>query len=259
MSMMYLVEKGGPVMWPIIACAFVSIAIIIERCIYFFSTGVNYEKFKRILIDNLQRLRISEVNLEHRETGDAERSFLRRLAEGFSSLRWNRSHYVKTVRVYVDNAAAGTRSREEALRRTGSEEIEKMEKYFQGLSAISHVSPLLGLLGTVTGIIASFNVIAQMGGQVDVAALAGGIWEAMLTTAAGLTVAIPTQLAYLYFEKIVAARVNRMSYTVTYMNEFFFNGCPEKIRACERTESGKKRELFSHEADVEEIVKDEVC
>lgn len=257
--MLYLIEKGGLVMWPIIACAFVSAAIIIERCIYFYCTGVKYESFKNTLINTLQGAGIDGIDIRRDTTGAEDVFFLKRILKRFSAFRWNRSQYVKTVQVFSENIDTGTRSREEALRRTGSEEIEKMERYFQGLSAISHVSPLLGLLGTVTGIIASFNVIAIMGGQVDVAALAGGIWEAMLTTAAGLTVAIPTQLAYLYFEKIVAARVNRMSYAITYMNEFLFNGCPKKGIACERMEGGGKRELFSHEADIEEIVKDEVC
>jgi len=257
--MLDLIAKGGPVMWPIIACAFVSAAIIIERGIYFYCTGINYEIFKNGLIEKLKTAVIHDIDIEKNVSGSKEGFFLKRLMERFSVLRWNRSQYVKTVKVFSENITTGTRSREEALRRTGSEEIEKMERYFQGLSAISHVSPLLGLLGTVTGIIASFNVISQIGGQVDVAALAGGIWEAMLTTAAGLTVAIPTQLAYLYFEKIVAGRVNRMSYTITYMNEVLFSGCPDRGRPCEGTAGEKKDELFTHETDIEEIVKDEVC
>jgi len=119
-----------------------------------------------------------------------------------------------------------------------------MEKNFKGLSAISHVSPLLGLLGTVTGIIGAFAVISELGGQVDVTALAGGIWEAMLTTAAGLVVAIPAQLSFLYFEKVVSARANRMSYIITYLNEELFSG--------NKLETGSEKisrasELIKHE------------
>ncbi len=71
----------------------------------------------------------------------------------------------------------------------------------------------MGLLGTVTGMIKCFIKIEQIGGGVDVSALAGGIWEALLTTAAGLSVAIPTILFYHYFEARVDNYVSQMKDT----------------------------------------------
>jgi biopolymer transport protein ExbB len=73
------------------------------------------------------------------------------------------------------------------------------------LATIGSIAPLLGLLGTVLGMIKAFMVIQQMGGKVNAAVLAGGIWEAMLTTALGLTVALPTMVAHSY----LAARVDK--------------------------------------------------
>jgi biopolymer transport protein ExbB len=81
-------------------------------------------------------------------------------------------------------------------------EIPKLEKNLNFLSTIAHVSPLLGLLGTVVGLVRCFYVIEQKtvsAGMVNPSDLAGGIWEALLTTVAGLCVAIPSYIMYNYF------------------------------------------------------------
>jgi biopolymer transport protein ExbB len=73
-----------------------------------------------------------------------------------------------------------------------------MERYLPTLAVIGNLAPLLGLLGAVTGMIKAFMVIQETGGKVNAAVLAGGIWEAMLTTAFGLIVAVPTIAAHSY-------------------------------------------------------------
>jgi biopolymer transport protein ExbB len=78
------------------------------------------------------------------------------------------------------------------------EEVRGLSSYMQGLATIGNIAPLLGLLGTVMGLIKAFMVIQQMGGKVNAAVLAGGIWEAMLTTAFGLAVALPTMVGHSY-------------------------------------------------------------
>jgi biopolymer transport protein ExbB len=77
-------------------------------------------------------------------------------------------------------------------------EVRNLSAYSQALATIGNIAPLLGLLGTVIGMIKAFMVIQQMGGKVNAAVLAGGIWEAMLTTALGLCVALPTMVAHSY-------------------------------------------------------------
>ena len=81
---------------------------------------------------------------------------------------------------------------------------KKLEKYLPSLEIIAQVSPLLGLLGTVIGMISSFNQLELGGSLVDPAVLAGGIWTALLTTAIGLIVAIPALISHYFFEKKIS-------------------------------------------------------
>lgn len=99
---------------------------------------------------------------------------------------------------------------EKRAARLGSEQVRKWEKNLRGLATIANISPLLGLLGTVTGMIRCFIKIQELGGRVDANVLAGGIWEALITTAAGLLVAIPTLAAYHYFEGKVDEYSNQL-------------------------------------------------
>ncbi len=249
--MITLLQKGGFVMWPIAALGVVTIGILIERILYFYLTGVSYEKFRSTLLGKISGGDIVSLDLIDRSAYAGKSwNIFGRVLHWIRQQQWNRSAYLKVSETYALSSEKGNRSREEALRRVGSEEIERMEKNFKGLSAISHVSPLLGLLGTVTGIIGSFSVISELGGQVDVTALASGIWEAMLTTAAGLVVAIPSQLAYLYFEKIVTSRANRMSYIITYMDEELHS-----VVSCsdDSAEPARAEELIHHVESGEQI------
>jgi len=90
--------------------------------------------------------------------------------------------------------------KEKIIARAGSRIVRQLDKNLRGLAIIGNITPLLGLLGTVTGMIKAFIKIQELGGQVDASVLAGGIWEALLTTAAGLSIAIPTIVLYHYFE-----------------------------------------------------------
>ncbi len=89
---------------------------------------------------------------------------------------------------------------EAEVSRVGSAQIRNLESWLRGLSSIAHLSPLLGLLGTVTGMITAFMRLEEAGSRVDPSILSGGIWEALLTTAFGLTVAIPAMAAFYYLE-----------------------------------------------------------
>lgn len=90
---------------------------------------------------------------------------------------------------------------EEKLTLAGQEEINSLENNIRGLEVIATISPLMGLLGTVIGMVQAFNKVAEYEGQVDPSLLAGGIWEALLTTAAGLSVAIPAVIMLHYFDR----------------------------------------------------------
>ena len=101
------------------------------------------------------------------------------------------------------------------LRRAGSRELEAGEKHLRILSVIGSTATLLGLLGTVTGMVQTFKTIEGAGGMADVTVLAGGIWEALLTTVFGLCVAIPTVVFFHYFESIIDGRAARLKNTAS--------------------------------------------
>ncbi len=94
--------------------------------------------------------------------------------------------------------------------RVGSEELQRMERGFRTLAVLASTATLLGLFGTITGMIKAFMVIEQAGGRVDAQALAGGIWEAMITTGVGLAVAIPITLLLNFLEGLADRRAQSM-------------------------------------------------
>lgn len=171
--------KGGVLMIPIGICSIIALAITIERAYVFWKARTDVPAL-------LERV----ISLA-REKGFREAARASRDVRGLVA---------PVMAVALENAAEhGERDLERLVRRRGSRELQGLETDLRGLSVISNVAPLLGLLGTVTGMIRAFMKIEQHGGKVDVSLLAGGIWEAMMTTAAGLTVAIPCLLLYNYF------------------------------------------------------------
>ena len=185
--MIDFLAKGGLLMFPILLCSIVEVAIIIERLYVFWKSRPAADDFLPATLKQVAE-----------GAGDKAmqnlRAFSSPVAETIKAGLWaylnhRQEHYV-----------------EKALARTGSRELSKLEHNLRGLNVIANVAPLLGLLGTVTGMIRAFMKIQELGGGVDASQLAGGIWEAMMTTAAGLTVAIPALLVYNYF----MGRVNRI-------------------------------------------------
>lgn len=102
----------------------------------------------------------------------------------------------------------------------------------RALDLIQTIAPLLGLLGTVMGMIGAFQTLQEAGAQADPATLAGGIWEALLTTAAGMTVAIPAGIALVWFEAAIDRVAHDMEDTATRI--FLRKGRPERADAAER-------------------------
>lgn len=177
--------KGGFFIWPILLCSVVSFAVVLERLRYFYRTRTRNKN----LPERVQTLLNSKKLDEAHALCEKDSSFIGRfLAGGIKVI--NRPDEEKG----------------KMLRRAGSRELEEGEKHLRILSVIGNIATLLGLLGTVTGMIQTFIRIESSGGTAEVALLAGGIWEALLTTAAGLSVAIPTLVMYHYFEGIVDSR-----------------------------------------------------
>ena len=113
----------------------------------------------------------------------------------------------------------GIKDLDSVASRCGSVELLKLERGFRTLSILGHTAPLLGLLGTIIGMIKAFMVIEMAGGRVDSQALAGGIWEAMLTTGVGLAVAIPILLLLHVLEGKADRRAHDMRHSAMLLLE----------------------------------------
>jgi len=176
-----LIYAGGPIMIPIILCSVFALGIVIDKLLYFSHIKTNVIRLKRQVFDRIKSNRIKESI----ELCDA-----------------NRSPVAKILKAGILKFGAPREEIKESMEDISLFEIPKLESRLSALATIAHISPLLGLLGTVTGMTASFHTIQVRAAGLNPVTpgdLAGGIGEALLTTVAGLMVAIPTFVAYNYF------------------------------------------------------------
>jgi len=183
-----IVRAGGPFMWPIILCSVIAAAIVLER------------------LWTLQQRRVVPADLARRiwalvEAGQVNEKVITAL-QGNSPLG-------KLLAVGLANRNRPRDVLMERLEDEGRHIAHDLDRFLNTLGSIAGVAPLLGLLGTVTGIIKAFNAI-YTGGLGDPRALSGGISEALITTAAGLCVAIPSYIAYRYLRGRVESIVVQM-------------------------------------------------
>ncbi len=169
-------------MFILLAMSVLATAIILVKLFQFFSSGMRRSKFVESVMSALH----SGQNSEALRQLEQQNSPVARVME--SALRCGA------------DPGMTAKDAEAEVSRVGSAQIRNLESWLRSLSAIAHLSPLLGLLGTVTGMIAAFMRLEEAGSRVDPSILSGGIWEALLTTAFGLTVAIPAMAAFYYLE-----------------------------------------------------------
>ncbi|CAI2717674.1 MotA/TolQ/ExbB proton channel family protein [Nitrospina watsonii] len=179
-SAMDLITKGGLIMIPILLCSVIAVAIILERMVYFKKIKENPEALYKAVQETLRK---------------------KNNARALELCRASKGPIGRILEAGVLNQNAPKWQLEETLSMVGQEEMQHLEKHIKGLEVIAAISPLMGLLGTVIGMVQAFNQVAEFKGQVNPSLLAGGIWEALLTTAAGLAVAIPVLVMMHYFDK----------------------------------------------------------
>lgn len=177
-QMLDSLNTGGPALWAIAALSVLVLAIVAW-------------KIWRLALMGAWRTTQAEALVAGRATGAPPKGVRAR---------------------FVAEAQAAQRlpdplAREEVMR-IGARTLERLRSGLRPLELIVTIAPLIGLLGTVLGMIDAFQALETTGGQADPAVLAGGIWEALLTTAAGMGVAIPAAIALSWFESI-AERVHR--------------------------------------------------
>ncbi len=180
MSLWQLFIAGGPVMWPILGCSIFAVAIIIEKFWHLHKIKIDTNQFLNSVLERIKKHQIKEAI----ELCDKTKSPI--------------AHILKSGILKFDRPRPQIK---EAIEDASIYEVPKLEKNLTMLATMAHVSPLLGLLGTVTGMVRCFQTIqakATTLHPVSPGDLAGGIWEALLTTVAGLLVAIPAFVAYNY-------------------------------------------------------------
>ncbi|MCM8789769.1 MAG: MotA/TolQ/ExbB proton channel family protein [Candidatus Omnitrophica bacterium] len=180
MSFFQILIAGGPVMWPIFLASVFALAIVIEKLWFLKKINIDTQEFLKNILDKMKRHETKEALQVCENTKSPIAAILK---AGILKYDRPRPQIV------------------EAIEDASLYEIPKIEKNLNALATIAHVSPLLGLLGTVTGMVRSFQMIQAKASSfhpVSPGDLAGCIWGALLTTVAGLVVAIPTFIAYNY-------------------------------------------------------------
>jgi len=183
-----LVRAGGPFMWPIIVCSIAAVGILLER------------------LWTLQRKRVLPEDLIKKVSDLAEKNQV--TPKVIEALEKN-SPLGRVLAAALANRDRGREIMMERVQDTGRHVVHELERFLNSLGTIASISPLLGLLGTVTGIIRAFNAV-MLGGMGDPRMLAGGISEALVTTAGGLAVAIPSFIAYRYLRETLRVPPGRI-------------------------------------------------
>jgi biopolymer transport protein ExbB len=183
------IPKGGPIVWPILAILVVGVAIVVERIVFLKQRGLDADGFTH----NIESL-VAEKNWDKckaRCREYADKPVARVVAAGLACWHMQRE------------------AMENALQEAILREVPPMERFLSTLGMLAAIAPLLGLLGTVTGMIDTFHVITQHGTG-DPRMMSGGISEALVTTMLGLTVAIPIMLAHTLLNRAVDTRIGQM-------------------------------------------------
>lgn len=183
-----IIQAGGPVMWPIILCSVGAAAIILER------------------VWSLQEKRVIPRELTDKVWKLVE---TRTLTERHIEALEHNSPLGRVLAAGLANRDKGRDLMKEVIEDTGRHVVHELERFLNSLGTIAAITPLLGLLGTVTGMISAFEAITTQGVG-DARVLSGGIGEALITTAAGLIVAIPSLIGYRYLRGRVDALVIEM-------------------------------------------------
>jgi biopolymer transport protein ExbB len=189
MNLFSIFLKGGFLMWPILLCSVIGLAVIIDRYIVLRKAKINIPAFMVRIRGQIKKKDISGA---------------------ISYCMEEKSPVANIVRKGLKKYHLGHGRVKEAIENAGKQEISKLEKGLPVLATVAGIAPLLGFLGTVTGMIQAFMIIEDLAGAANPSDLAGGIWVALTTTAFGLIVGIPALAFYNYFLTAVKKTVGDM-------------------------------------------------
>lgn len=194
--------KGGPVMWLLLVLGLVAAVIFIERALFLHRGQIRSTEFLSGIKNLLQKSRLMEALTLCEETPGP---------------------VAKVVKAGLRQAADEEQAMRFAVQEAALVEIPVLERRISALAAIAQMAPLLGLLGTLLGMIRTFWLFNQGGNYATPAVLAGGMWESLLTAAAGLAVAIPTHLARHFLSGRVRSLVQDMEWAGSELMRFLLH------------------------------------
>ena len=179
MSIFDFFHKGGPVMFILLGLSIYGVAVIMFKIYQFWNAGMFSQD--TFIEKAVQQIRAGDIVSASRT---------------LSSVKGPVARIMRVSLDCVANREISQRSKEAEIARVGAADIRYLESHLRGLEMIANIGPLLGLLGTVIGMVSAFAKLEAAGARVDPSLFAGGIWEAFLCTVAGLIVAIPAIGAY---------------------------------------------------------------
>lgn len=186
-----LILKGGVIMIPIILGSIIALAIILERCFTLWRIRLNIPQFSQEIFLFL------------------ERGQFQKALDRCGKIR----HPIADVfKLGILNRTLKREELEGMMEREGDEQVQYLEQYLGALIIIIGVEPMMGFLGTIVGLIQAFMAWEQMGSNITVNILAAGIYQAMITTAAGLIIAIPAFILYHLILGKIKSHAQEMSY-----------------------------------------------
>jgi biopolymer transport protein ExbB len=197
MNALELIIAGGPIMVPIIICSVFAFGVVIEKLLYFAS-----------LKTDLSELKIRVFNFVKQN----------QIKEALKVCENNPSPVAKILKAGILRFGASREEIKETIEESSLLEIPRLEKNLTALATIAHITPLLGLLGTVAGLCGSFFMLQAHSNSlnpVSAADMAGGIWQALITTMGGLMVGIPALVAYNFCVSRVNHFINDMERAAT--------------------------------------------
>ena len=183
--MLEFLQKGGPLMWLLLVCSVIAVAVFLERAFYLHRANVRIGELLKGLSNLLARGSVAEA------------------AQECASTPGPTARVMHAVLLRHDLTRPELR---DIARDAGQLEVPKLERNLGLLVTIAYIAPLIGLLGTAVGLIEAFTTLSARGGYATTHEIGAGIYQSLLTTATGLAICIPTLLAYQY----LSARVNEL-------------------------------------------------
>jgi biopolymer transport protein ExbB len=189
-----LMVKGGWIMWPIMVCSIAAAGLFLERVFHLHRAQIKPDDFLNGIYTIVNRGNMAEaISICDQTPGPV-------------------AHMVRTALLHSDELPEMLKP---TINKAGLGEVPRLEKNLGGLLTIAQVTPLLGLMGTVIGLIRVFMVMEQNAPLAEIGDLSGGIWQALVTTAVGICVSIPSFAAY----NFLLSRVENLTLNMEYAAE----------------------------------------